>query len=49
MAAVTRWLKVLSDVLSCDWTRGSMPMKSESLKTSGSTSVLFDRFGMMKP
>jgi hypothetical protein len=49
IAAVTRWLKVLSESLSCDCMRGSTPMKSESRKTSESADLPFDRFAMMKP
>lgn len=49
IAAVTRLLKVLSESLSCDCMCGSMPMKSESRKTSGSADLPFDRFAMVKP
>ena len=49
IADVTRSLKVLSESLSCDCMRGSMPMKSESRKTSESADLPFDRFAMMKP
>jgi hypothetical protein len=49
IADVTRSLKVLSESLSCDCMRGSMPMKSESRKTSWSVDLPFDRFAMMKP
>lgn len=48
IAAVTRWLKVLSESLSCDCMRGSTPMKSESRKTSESAVLPFDRFAMME-
>ena len=49
IAAVTRWLKVLSESLSCDCMWGSTPMKSDSRKTSESADLPFDRFAMMKP